>query len=32
MWRLVIASVALAAGALAVSEYLERRGARRESA
>ncbi len=32
MWRLVIASVVLAAGALAVSEYLERRGARRESA
>ncbi len=32
MWRLVIASVVLAAGALAVSEILERRGARRESA
>jgi molybdate transport system permease protein len=32
MWRLVIASVVLAAGALAASEFLERRGARRESA
>jgi molybdate transport system permease protein len=32
MWLLVIASVVLAAGALAVSEFLERRGARRESA
>ncbi|HVS34177.1 MAG TPA: molybdate ABC transporter permease subunit [Gemmataceae bacterium] len=32
MWLLVIASIVLAAGALAVSEYLERRGARRESA
>ena len=32
MWRLVIASIVLAAGALAVSEFLERRGARRESA
>jgi molybdate transport system permease protein len=32
MWRLVIASVLLAAAALAASEFLERRGARRESA
>jgi molybdate transport system permease protein len=32
MWRLVIAAVLLACTALAVSEYLERRGARRESA
>jgi molybdate transport system permease protein len=32
MWRLVVASLLLAAGALAVSEFLERRGARRESA
>jgi molybdate transport system permease protein len=32
MWLLVIASILLAAGALAVSEILERRGARRESA
>jgi molybdate transport system permease protein len=32
MWRLVAASLVLAAGALAVSEFLERRGARRESA
>jgi molybdate transport system permease protein len=31
-WRLVLASVLLACVALAVSEYLERRGARRESA
>jgi molybdate transport system permease protein len=32
MWALVVVSVALAAIALAVSEYLERRGRRRESA
>jgi molybdate transport system permease protein len=32
MWLLVLASVALAGGALFVSEYLERRGQRRESA
>ena len=32
MWCLVLASVVLACAALAVSEYLERRGARRESA
>jgi molybdate transport system permease protein len=32
MWRLVLASVLLACAALAASEYLERRGARRESA
>lgn len=32
MWRLIAASVALAFAALAVSEYLERRGRRRESA
>jgi molybdate transport system permease protein len=32
MWRLVAASVVLACAALAASEYLERRGARRESA
>ncbi len=32
MWGLVVASLVLAAGALAVSETLERRGARRESA
>jgi molybdate transport system permease protein len=32
MWRLVAASVLLACGALAASEFLERRGARRESA
>jgi molybdate transport system permease protein len=32
MWALVAASVVLAAGALTVSEYLERRGQRRESA
>lgn len=32
MWRLVCASFVLACAALAVSEYLERRGARRESA
>ncbi|MCI0456282.1 MAG: molybdate ABC transporter permease subunit [Gemmataceae bacterium] len=32
MWRLVLASVLLAWGTLAVSEYLERRGQRRESA
>jgi molybdate transport system permease protein len=32
MWRLVLAAVLLACAALAVSEYLERRGARRESA
>jgi len=31
-WRLVIASIVLACAALAVSEYLERRGTRRESA
>jgi molybdate transport system permease protein len=32
MWRLALAAVVLACAALAVSEYLERRGARRESA
>ena len=32
MWGLVLASILLACAALAVSEYLERRGARRESA
>jgi molybdate transport system permease protein len=32
MWRLALAAVLLACAALAVSEYLERRGARRESA
>jgi molybdate transport system permease protein len=32
LWRLVLVSVLLAAAALAVSEYLERRGQRRESA
>jgi molybdate transport system permease protein len=32
MWRLVFGSVVLAFAALAVSEYLERRGQRRESA
>jgi molybdate transport system permease protein len=32
MWRLVAAAVLLACAALAASEYLERRGARRESA
>jgi molybdate transport system permease protein len=32
MWRLVAASVVLACGALIASEYLERRGTRRESA
>ncbi len=32
MWRLVAASVVLACAALGASEYLERRGARRESA
>jgi molybdate transport system permease protein len=32
MWRLVLAAVLLSCAALAVSEYLERRGARRESA
>jgi molybdate transport system permease protein len=32
MWRLIAASVVLAFGALAASEYLERRGHRRESA
>ncbi len=32
MWRLVAASVVLACAALAASEYLERRGTRRESA
>jgi molybdate transport system permease protein len=32
MWALVIASVVLAGVALAASEYLERRGLRRESA
>jgi molybdate transport system permease protein len=32
MWCLVVASVLLACAALAVSEFLERRGARRESA
>lgn len=32
MWRLVAASVVLACAALTASEYLERRGARRESA
>ncbi len=32
MWRLVLASILLACAALAASEHLERRGARRESA
>ena len=32
MWRLVVAAVLLACAALAASEFLERRGARRESA
>ena len=32
MWRLVMASIALACAALFVSEWLERRGGRRESA
>jgi molybdate transport system permease protein len=32
MWRLALAAVVLACVALAASEYLERRGARRESA
>ena len=32
MWRLVAASVVLACAALLASEWLERRGARRESA
>jgi molybdate transport system permease protein len=32
MWRLVAASVVIACAALAASEFLERRGARRESA
>jgi molybdate transport system permease protein len=32
MWCLILASVLLACAALVVSEYLERRGARRESA
>jgi molybdate transport system permease protein len=32
MWRLVVASVVLACAALGLSEYLERRGHRRESA
>jgi molybdate transport system permease protein len=32
MWGLVVASLFVAAGALAVSEYLERKGQRRESA
>lgn len=31
-WRLVVASVVLACAALGVSEFLERRGRRRESA
>jgi molybdate transport system permease protein len=32
MWALVVASLVVAAGALAVSEFLERKGQRRESA
>jgi len=32
MWALVVASLVLAGGALAISEFLERRGQRRESA
>jgi molybdate transport system permease protein len=32
MWTLVVASIILAGAALAISEYLERRGQRRESA
>jgi molybdate transport system permease protein len=32
MWTMVIVSIILAAGALAISEWLERRGRRRESA